>query len=565
MSVLELFGAARDLGRLQEIAGALVRHGFGDLVGRMKLAGPLERAGRALRLVQEGDLAPVDPPVRVRRAMEDLGPTFVKLGQVLATRPDILPPEWIAELSKLQEHVATVPFAELEPTLLADLGEDWRDAFERFDEEPLAAGSLGQVHRARLVGGDEVVVKIRRPGVRDRVRADLRILERLAEIAEGELEELHRYRPARLVRSLSRVLRDELDFALEGRSTKALAAAQGPESNVVFPRVFEDFTSERVLVMEYLRGVSAASWIATGEPDDLDRQRLAECGCDTILGMVFEHGTFHADPHPGNVLFLDPLPPARLRDRIGLIDCGMVGHLSEERRREFTELLLHSFSRDERRVVQILLRWAGDEEDVDEDQLATDARAFIDRYHDAKLDEIEVSGLLGDVLTIVRQNALQLPPDVTTLIRVFVLTEALGRALDPDFQMASRIQPFLERQVASRLSPLRLFLQFTRESTELARDLPHDLRAILDRARRGRLKLGIDMRRLDAIADQLESSINRLVVGIVTAALIVGAAIAMTVQGGPTLLGLPLFGFLGFLSSLVLGFGLLISIWRSGR
>ncbi len=566
MSVLDLFGAARDLGRLQEIAATLIRHGFGDLVGRLKLAGPLQRAGRALRLVQEGAYVPIEPTVRVRRALEELGPTFVKLGQVLSTRSDILSPEWTEELSKLQEHVRTVEFAELLPTLVEELGEDWRASFASFDEVPLAAGSIGQVHRARLPGGEEVVVKIRRPKIRERVRADLRILERLAELAESELEELRRFRPVRVVRHLSRVLRDELDFALEARNTKALTEATRSCEGVRLPQVFDDFTCERILVLEYLRGVSAAEWIASGEPGDLDRATLARRGCSAILAMLLEHGTFHADPHPGNVLFLESEPGSeRRRDRIGLIDCGMVGHLTEARQREFSALLMHTFGRDERKVASILVRWAGEDEELDEDQLTQDVRGFIDRYHDAELAEIKVADLLNDVLDLVRNNGLMLPSDLTTMMRVFVLTESLGSALDPHFNLTEYIQPFLARQAREHFNPLRRTRRFTAEIGALTAELPSDLRAILDRARSGRLKLGIDMRRLDQLSDQIESSINRLVVGTVTAALIVGTAIAMTVEGGPELYGLPLLGLLGFLSSLVLGFGLLISIWRSGR
>ncbi len=573
MSVLELFGAARDLGRLQDIAGTLVRHGFGDLVGRLKLAGPLERAGRALRLAREGDFDPVDPPVRVRRALEELGTTFVKLGQVLATRPDLLPPEWTEELGKLQEQVAPVPFEELNSVLDEDWGEDWRTRFASFDETPLAAGSVGQVHRATLISGEQVVVKVRRPKIREAVRSDLRMMEKLAELATSELPELRRYRPTSMVRHLGRVLRDELDFVQEARNTVRLAETMQGQEGVHLPRVFESFTSERLLVLEYMAGVSAARWIATSEPTDLDRKLLAERGCGALLQMIFEHGCYHADPHPGNVLFLDP-PTVRLadgaespcmRDELALVDCGMVGHLSQARQREFTDLLLYTQARDEPRVAGLLLSWSDDSDPPDEDLLATDVRAFLDRYHGASLGEVEASQMLGDVLDIVRDNGLVLPPDLLTLIRVFMLTESMGRALDSEFDLTAALEPFVRAKAASRLNPIHRAALFSREMAELTAELPKDLRLLIDRAKSGRLHLGLDMRRLDHVADQLESSLNRLVVGLVTAALIVGTAIAMTVQGGPTLFGLPALGFLGFASSLMLGFGLLISLWRSGR
>ena len=465
--------------------------------------------------------------------------------------------DWIDELSELHDRVEEVPYVELERQLEEDLGAPPHEVFASFETEPLAAGSIAQVHRARLTDGTEVVLKIRRPGIRGVVEADLRLLARLAEAAESELPDLARFRPRALVRQLSRSLRDELDLRVEARNTEAIAENCAGESRLVVPEVHWEWSGERICVQDYLEGTSAAAWARTGEPAGLDCKGLAALGARVVLEMVLIHGLFHADPHPGNVVFL---PDGRL----GLLDFGMVGRLSDHRRRELAEILAAVVSQDERRLVDLLLEWSGEGE-VDVETFSQDCRAFIQRYYGLSLAELDVGRLLADVTALVRENDLVLPGDVALLIKVFLTLESFGRLLDPDFEMTAQLEPFIERLLRSHFSPVAVFRRGMSDLTELVSSLPSDLRQLATKARRGRLKLELELRRLDHFGRQLDRSANRVTVGLVTAALIVGTSIALTVPSQTTVLGLPLFGFLGFVSSSALGFWLLWSVLRSPR
>jgi ubiquinone biosynthesis protein len=295
----DALGTVRDLGRLQEIASVLIRHGFGDVVRRIGLADVLERAGRLLHWHNGEGMLRMSAAVRVRRALEELGPTFVKLGQVLATRVDLLPPEWTDELSRLQNAVPALPFERIRDQLLADLGVPPEQAFARFDEKALAAASLAQTHRAWLHDGRAVVLKVRRPGIREVVEADLRLLARLAEIVEARAPDLQRYRPKEVVHQFTVSLRRELDFAAECRNAERIAANFAGHAEVVIPAVHWQWTCESLNVQDFVDGIPGRD-LAAADAAGLDRVQLARLGAGIVLKMVLEDGCFHADPHPGN-------------------------------------------------------------------------------------------------------------------------------------------------------------------------------------------------------------------------------------------------------------------------
>jgi ubiquinone biosynthesis protein len=558
MSVIEVLAAARDLGRLQEIVGTLLRHGLGDVVQRLGMLRPLERAGRVLHWSRLQNLREMATEARVRLALEELGPTFVKFGQLLASRPDLLPATWIAELGQLRQRVTPVDFEELWPDLCADLGAEPDQVFRDLERTSLAAGSIAQVHRARLPSGEAVVLKIRRPGIRAVVEADLRLLERLAEHAAEQLPELRRYRPTTLVRVFARQLRDELDFTHEARNTARLAEQLADDPHVHLPRVFERFTRERLLVLALVEGVSAEEFTAGVRPPDLDPRLLARRGAQALLRMIFVHGHYHADPHPGN-LFFGP------GSTLTLIDCGMVGHLSARRREEFLGLLVAVFERDERQVTEALLGWAADDQAVDRELLGYEVRSFIDRYHGATLEQVDLSQVLSSISEVVRDNGLFLPTDVSSLIRVFTLVDALGRGLDPQFDLTALAGPLAQNAIREHRSPTRLLNRQLTEISRLLQALPRDSRLLLDRAKRGRLGFEIHHPDLPEFAARVNESANRIAVGLLAAALIVGTAIATTVEGGPRLWGMPVLGLFGFVGSVTVGTLLLWSILRSGR
>ena len=580
----QAISAVHDLGRLHDIAAILVRYGFGDMVRRMGLANALERVGRALHWNEAEELAHLEPPARVRRALEEMGPTFVKLGQVLATRVDLFEPEWIAEFGKLQDSAPAAPWADIRQQLTEDLGAPPEEVFVAFDPEPLAAASIAQVHRARLEDGSEVVVKVRRPGIRPIIEADLRWLSRLAAIAETESPELSSFHPQEVVRQFAQSLQRELDFNGECRNAERIAenfagyadkdvptadvsAEAVPKSPpalpiIVIPRVYWQWTGERLCVQEFIDGIAGRKLQAVDQAG-LDRKILARRGAHAVLKMIVEDGFFHADPHPGNVFYLPG-------NRIAFIDFGMVGRLTEERRDQLIRLLLGLVTNEPRRVADVMLDWTGDavgDTVVDEDGLMMEIQTFVDQYHGMPLKQLKLGTMLSDLVAILRQHRLALPVDLALLVKAFITLEGMGRELDPDFDMAGEAMPLLEQALHTRYTPaaiIKLGWQAAGEALALIADLPRDISRLLRAARRGRLEIHIDITHLKRVGNQLDSAANRLAVGIVVAALIIGSAIVMTVSGGPRLLGLPFFGLLGFVGAVIGGIWLLLSIWRSG-
>jgi ubiquinone biosynthesis protein len=556
---MELFATARDLGRLAEIAAVLVRHGFGDIVQRIGIARVLERAGRALHWKRGAEFHRISTAERVRRVLQDLGPAFVKLGQLLATRVDLFAPEWIAEFEKLQDQAPPSPWEDVKAQLVEDLGSSPEEIFGEFDSKPLAAGSVAQVHRARLADGTAVAVKLRRPGIRATVEADLSLLARLAQLAETRLPDLARFRPREVVRQLTQTLRQELDFAAECRNAERVARSFAEDPRIMVPKVHWTWTGERMNVQDFVEGVPSRDPAAAGRAG-LDRRVLAHVGAQAMLKMVLEDGFFHADPHPGNIFYLPG-------NRMAFIDFGMVGRLSERRRDELVQLLNGLVMREPQGVTEVLLAWAG-AAPVDVQALEADIDAFIDRYHGRPLAELRMGAMLGDLTRLLREHKLALPPDLALVLKAAVTVEATGRELDPGFHMVSEAEPFLRAATLARHGPARLAQRgwrAARTALELLGELPRELREILRSAKNGRLQVHVDITTLERFGHQIDGAANRLTVGVVTAALIIGSSIVMTVQGGPTLLGLPSFGLIGFLGAAVGGMWLLVSIWRSGR
>ena len=558
--LIETLFSARDLGRLQEIAAVLMRHGLGDTVRRLGLADALARAGHALKHDHAADLARLSPPVQVRRAMEELGPTFVKLGQILAGRADLFGPEWIAEFGRLHSRVPTVPLDDLRAQLREDLGGEPEAVFARFDAEPLAGASIAQVHRARLHDGTEVVVKVRRPGIREVIEADLRLLERVAALAETELPALKPYGPTRLVREFARSLMRELDLAAECHHAERVAANLAALPFVTIPHVHWAHTGERVNVQDRIDGIPGEA-LDQLHGAGLDAPLLARRGAQAVLKMIVEDGFFHADPHPGNVFYLPG-------NRLAFIDFGMVGRLSARRREELLQLLLGLVEREPQAVADVLLDWAGSEHRVDLGQLETEIETFVDQYHGTPLAQLSLGDMLTDVTAILREHRLVLPADLALLIKAFVSLEGMGRGLDPEFHMASEALPLLRQVVRARYQPkvvAKRGWQSLRRAASLVESLPQSLGRLLRNARRGRMHLGLELAHFKRVGDQIDRAASRVAIALVIAALIIGSSIVMLVPGGPTLLGLPAFGLLGFAVAVLGALWLVHSIRRGGR
>jgi ubiquinone biosynthesis protein len=557
-----VFSAARELPRLREISSVLIRHGLGDLVRRAGVSTLLERTGQVLQWGQASEIAHLEPQQRARLALEQLGPTFVKLGQMLSTREDLLPSTWTDELNRLYSHVAPVPFDDLLPQIEQALGRSPDGVFANLEREPYAAASIAQIHRATLASGTLVILKIRRPGIAAKVGADLRILEHLAHLAEQEIPEVRRYRPIDVVGQLRRSLERELDLAVEARNTERFARNFAGDVDVLVPRVYWEWTSSSMNVQEHIEGIRGDD-LAAIDNAGLDRKAIAGRGVDAMLKMILVDGFFQADPHPGNVMCLPG-------NRIALIDFGMVGRLSPARRSQMVDLLAGFVRHDEETMLEVLLDWRGNET-VNEARLAADLGELAFDYSDAQLKDLKIGTLLHRVSTLLREHSIVLPADLALLFKALITLEGFGRQYDPEFRLVDRVEPFLSRAMSERYQPvdaLRRGQATLSDFLGLVASMPRDLARLIKDARHGRMRVELDLKRLDTFGDRVHSAMNRATIGIMTASLVVGSSIVMTVGGGPTVFGVSLLtycGLVGYLIAFVNSLWVIFSIWRSGR
>lgn len=510
------------LKRYRQIAEVLIRHGLGQLVDvlRLKRFVPFHQDDRGQGPAAESH----SQPERVRLALEELGATFIKFGQILSTRADLLPPEYVKELAKLNDAAPPVASDAIVETIVAELGKPVEEIFARFDREPLAAASIGQAHAATLPDGTDVVVKVRRPGVVEQVHEDIEILGNLAAAASRRWPAAEQYDLVGLTNEFADTLQSELDYVREGKNAERFARNFAGDATVHIPRVFWDTSTSRVLTLERVRGIKVDDSVGL-DAIDIDRKTLAHRAAGMLLQMVIEDGFFHADPHPGN-FFIEP------GGRIGLVDFGMVGTVDERSRELLADLLLALTSRDIDRLVDGLrdlgavrghLDWAGLRRDLD---------GLVSRYYDLPLGSIRLGPVLEEALAVVREHHLQLPSNLALLVKMLVMAEGLGARLDPDFRLIEELQPRAERLVLRQYSPRAWGRRVARASLDAARlatELPAELHRVLEALGRSNLEFGLRRESIEPVVQRLEDLTNRLVLGILASAFIVGLAVLLLI------------------------------------
>ncbi len=547
----------RAVPRLVEIARVLVHHGLQDLVRSVGMHELLDEATGVLGWRPDPGLVAQPPAQRVRLALEALGPAFVKLGQVLASRVDILGPDWIASLDLLHDRAPPLSFDRVERQLLEDLGRPVEQAFASFEPEAHAAGSIAQVHRARTPSGHEVAVKVRRPGVVAAIDADVLLLETLAAWWEDQQPAARRWQAGEIVRQLRKSLSREVDFAAEARSQQRFADTFRDNPDVVVPHVHVEYTRASLLVMDWVEGVRGSD-MARLDTEGFDRQRLAAIGVDAILKMVLIDGFFHADPHPGNVFYLHG-------DRVALIDFGMVGWLSAKRRDELIDLLAAVAARDGEAMRDVLLGWAEGRR-VSAERFAEDLGRLLHLYQDARLREVNLGTLLSEVAAIMREHGLALPPDLALLFKALITLEGLGTRLVPHFKLIEHVTPVVRRLLAERWEPGRVAGRLAGSAHAWRRALraaPRVLESLAQRFADDGVALRFEVREIASFSRHLERSVNRATSGLVTAALIVGSSILLAASARHPSLAMSFFGTVG----IAIAFGntvwLIASIRRS--
>ena len=559
MNLLQLNRNIRSIKRYRQIVRVLFKYGFDNLLAYLSLTELVTRWRRLFRREQSvlGELTQAE---RMRLALEELGPTFIKLGQFLSTRSDILPQNYVAEFSKLQDCVPPFSFEEVKAEIYSEFKEDISEIFSSFDPTPIAAASIAQVHRATLNTGEEVVVKVRRPGIMAQVETDIEALMLLAMVAERHIPNSEIYDPTGQVRELARTIRKEMDLTLEGRTIERFAASFSGDPTLYFPKVYWKLTSKALLTMEFIAGIKVSEIDSLVEAG-LDLKLIAKRGADAFVRMVLQHGFFHGDPHPGNILILPD-------NVICLLDFGMTGRVDPFLKGHLTDILLAILKKDVEEVISLLI-YSGDITDSTNIRaLRRDLSEFIDKYYDLSLHELEVGQLLIDFIDIITSYRIKFHPDLLLLAKAFMIMEGVGRMLDPEFDMTLHLRPLMEKEIKERLSPERA-LKYLKSNIgsyyNLIRTFPKDFKEILNRLNRDKFKIDLEHRGLDRFIRDLDKSANRISSSLIIAALIVGSSIVMQIDRGPQWMGFPLFAFMGYSIAGLIGLVWVIAIIRSGR
>ena len=563
--MLELFGGIRRtfarLKRYRHIMAVLMKYGFEEMAGIVGRHLKVGFGSKRVSLKARQEIATASLAHRVRLALEELGPTFIKLGQLLSTRPDLLPAEFIVELELLQDNVSPENYPRIREEIKLQLGAYPEDIFERFDTEPIAAASIAQVHRALTKEGVEVVVKVRRPEIVKTIQTELEILSDLAKLARGRFAGVEAFDPQRMVRELAHAINKETDLANERRNQQRFGRNFADDPAIHVPQVLEQYCSEGILTMEYIDGIKP-SLLDKLTAAGMDLKLIAQRGADFVLKQVFDYGFFHTDPHPGNFLVMadNVLAP---------LDFGQVGQLTSQDRLLLRYIVLAVVDGDVWRIVHGLERAEMLGEEASPAELVRDIEAILNAYSGLSLKDIPFREALAKSFDVIRKYQLGAPRDFTLMLKSLMTIESFARALDPEFQIIESLKPYARKFALDQINPRIIFDQMKKAAMgagELAGRLPEDAAAIISKFRRGQFKIHIHHEHLEELERTLDTSSNRISFAVIIAALLIGSSLLIPQPGNVFgLISLQALGIIGNVTAMGMGFWLLVSILRSRK
>ena len=546
--------AYQHLQRYRQVAGILTKYGFGEFLGQIRFWEYIHIEKKLLH--RQSAIERLTTAQRMRMAMEELGPTFIKLGQMLSTRPDILPNSFILEFEKLQKQVSPIPTPIAKQIIESELKKPISEVFSSFDDQPLAAASLAQVHRA-VFEGHQVVIKVQRPNITQIIEVDLTIMHSLASLIERYLKSTYVVNPVGLVKEFSDTLRKELDFRLEAHNMKRFAAAFSGTPFLHVPQIYaEQYCTQRILIMEYIDGINISD-IERLKKEGYDLKLLARRGADICIRSILEHGFFHADPHPGNLVILPD-------NQICFLDYGMMGSLSLRYRERMGRMLYYVINTDEKRTSRALLGLVEVNQVVDAETLETEVSGIIQEFAHLTLREIQLGNLMLELVRMLRSHQIRFPMHLVWLVKTIMIIEESAHRLDDDFDFLQFAGPYAKRFLLKSLSPRRqsreAYLTLL-EAADVLKDLPYDAGVILDQLKKGRAKIEFEHIGLEPIRKSLNRISNRLAVTIIISALLIASALIVLANVPPKWGEMPILGIAGFAIAGILAIVLLISMF----
>lgn len=550
----------RHIKRYQKIISVLVKYGFGYLVDATNLHKIIDLGKKFIPGEKDDRVDSLSIWERIRMVLEELGPSFVKLGQIMSNRPDLIPHKLIVELEKLQDSVPPFSREEAKKLVEDELSKPLNMIFLEFTEKPVASASIAQVHKAVLLSGEKVAVKVQRPKIEQIIEVDLEIMLHLAALMEKHIEGMDVFNPVGIVEEFERTINEEIDFTIEASHIERFGKHFQSDMTVYVPKVYRSYTTKKVLVMEAIDGVKVSNTEKILE-SGFDPKIISERGAQFMLKQIFKYGFFHADPHPGNIFILP-------ENVICFLDYGMVGVVSERLKEQLRDIIIGIANKDAKRITKALLKMAEHENGINVDKLENQISVLVQKYGYLPLKDINMGDLLEESAKLLLAYELKMPSDFYLLVKALITIEGVGRNLDPDFNLIEHAKEYAEMLMKERLSVRQLAKDFylsTADFIALLRDFPSEAQDIIELIKKGDMRFSLEHKGLESMLTNLNQISNRVVFAIVLAALIIGSSLIVLSGLPPTWRDIPIIGIVGFLGAGIMAFWLLVSIVRHGK